>query len=73
MDHFIHLAKQRGYTIDQALALLLWCKHDLDFAVYALSLYIPCNDEWPQEDKLIFEYAFELYGKNFRKIKEMVM
>lgn len=29
-------------------------------------------DEWTMEDKVIFEQAYQKYGKNFQRIKSMV-
>ena len=38
----------------------------IDIMIYAYA------DEWMIEDKVIFEQAFQKYGKNFQRIRSMV-
>jgi len=54
------------------LGLLLWHKHNVDQAVSDLPNYTPYPDIWTVEDKVLFEQAFYIHGKNFQRIRSMV-
>ena len=60
-------------TVDvQALGILLWHKHNVDRALADLPNYTPYPDSWTVEDKVLFEQAFYIHGKNFQRIHSVV-
>jgi hypothetical protein len=56
----------------QALGLLLWHKYDVDKAVADLPNFAPYPDSWTVDDKVLYEQAFHLHGKNFNNLHMMV-
>jgi len=54
------------------LGILLWHKHNVDRALADLSNYTPYPDCWTVEDKVLFEQAFYIHGKNFQRICSVV-
>lgn len=73
LDHFMTLAKEKfHYNGEQALGMLFWHKYDLDKAINDLSNFVPFNDDWNPEDKLLFEQAFSFHGKSFIQIRQML-
>lgn len=74
LEEYISVAKERfGYNGEQALGMLFWHKHDLERAVLDLANFTPFPDEWTEEDKVLFEQAFQFHGKSFHRIRQMVM
>lgn len=73
LEEYIAVAKEKyGYNGEQALGMLFWHKHDLERAVLDLANFTPFPDEWTDEDKVLFEQAFQFHGKNFHRIRQMV-
>lgn len=73
LEDYISVAKERfGYNGEQALGMLFWHKHDLERAVMDLANFTPFPDEWTEEDKVLFEQAFQFHGKSFHRIRQMV-
>ena len=52
--------------------MLFWHKWDFDLALADMKNFAPFPDEWPVEDKVLFEQAFISHGKNFRKLHQAV-
>ncbi|XP_023224361.1 REST corepressor 1-like isoform X1 [Centruroides vittatus] len=73
LDEYITVAKEKhGYNAEQALGMLFWHKFDLEAATADLPNFVPFPDEWTVEDKVLFEQAFQFYGKSFHRIKHML-
>lgn len=73
LEKYICVAKEKyGYNGEQALGMLFWHKHDLERAVLDLANFTPFPDEWTEEDKVLFEQAFQFHGKSFHRIRQMV-
>lgn len=73
LDDYIDVAKKHyGYNGEQALGMLFWHKHDLDRAIHDLNNFTPFPDEWTEEDKILFHQAFQVHGKSFHRINQMV-
>lgn len=73
LEEYIAVAKEKyGYNGEQALGMLFWHKHDLERAVLDLANFTPFPDEWTEEDKVLFEQAFQFHGKSFHRIRQMV-
>ena len=73
IDHFVAMAKDKyGYTSEQALGVLFNYNYDIKKAEAMLSCYKPCQDEWTQEDKIMFEKAVRVLGKSFRSIQNVL-
>lgn len=53
--------------------MLYWHHHDMEKALNDLSNFAPLPDDWTTEDKVTFESAFNSIGKNFLRIKQMVL
>ena len=71
MAEFILEAKKKyDYNEEQALAMLLWHKQDLDAALQDLANWAPVPDQWSEEDKIMFQEAFQVHGKSFQKIRQ---
>jgi len=62
-----------SYSIEQTLSLLTVNNYDYKKAIVKCKEYVPTPDEWSIEDKIIFEQAYNIYGKNFYKIKQCVI
>jgi len=45
----------------------------MEKALSDLSNFAPLPDDWSPDDKLTFESAFNSIGKNFLRIKQMVI
>jgi len=74
VEEYLWLAKDKyGYNAEQALGMLFWHRHDLERATSDLANFTPFPDEWTTEDKVLFEQAFTFHGKNFSRIRQMVM
>jgi len=73
LDKYIHTAIDKyGYNREQALAMLFWHKHDMDRALQDLANFTPVPNEWSMDDKLLFEQAFKIQGKSFKRIQQML-
>lgn len=73
IDEYIAIAKEKfGYNGEQALGMLFWHKHDLDRAIADLVNFTPFPDEWTDEDRVLFDQAFQFHGKSFHRIRQMV-
>lgn len=73
LDEYLNEAtSKRSYNIEQSLAMLNWCKYDVNRAMNEIYKYVPKPDEWTQEDKILFEQAYWYNGKNFNKIRQVV-
>lgn len=73
LEEYITVAKEKfGYNGEQALGMLFWHKHDLERAIMDLANFTPFPDEWTEEDKVLFEQAFQFHGKSFHRIRQMV-
>lgn len=53
--------------------MLYWHHHDMEKALNDLSNFAPLPDEWSATDKATFETAFNTSGKNFLRIKQLVV
>jgi len=53
--------------------MLYWHHHDMEKALSDLSNFAPLPDDWSTDDKVTFESAFNSIGKNFLRIKQMVI
>jgi hypothetical protein len=73
VDGFLEVARDHyNFSHEQALGLLFWFNYDISNALAELKNYSPFEDEWTIEDKVIFEQAFQKYGKNFQRIRSML-
>lgn len=73
LDEYIHTAKEKyGYTMDQALGMLFWHQHDLERSTQDLANFTPFPDEWNEDDKVLFDQAFQFHGKSFHRIRQMI-
>jgi hypothetical protein len=73
IDAYIDEAiNKHSYTKEQALVLLHWNKYDLEKSYADLAMYLPKPNDWTPEEKILFEQAYWLYGKNFNKIRQVV-
>jgi len=73
LDKYIHTAiEKHGYNREQALAMLFWHQHDMDRALQDLANFTPVPNEWSMDDKLLFEQAFKIQGKSFKRIQQML-
>jgi len=52
--------------------VLQWHKHNVDKALADLPNYTSYPDVWTIEDKVLFEQAFYVHGKNFQRIASVV-
>jgi len=59
-----------GYSQEQALAMLFWHKHCMARATQDLANFTPVPSEWSEGDKILFEEAFKIQGKQFAKIQK---
>lgn len=59
-----------NYSIEQSLATLYCNDYDILQALKTTRDYVPVPNEWSEEDKIIFEQAYNYHGKNFYKIKQ---
>jgi ELM2 domain./Myb-like DNA-binding domain. len=73
LSNYLLAAKEKfGYKEEQSLGMLLWHQHCLKNAITDLANFMPCPDEWETKDKVLFEQAFQFYGKNFYGIRAML-
>merc|ERR1719318_519187 len=73
LDKYILTAIDKyGYNREQALAMLFWHKHDMDRALQDLANFTPVPNEWSMDDKLLFQQAFKIQGKSFKRIQQML-
>lgn len=56
----------------QALYILHACNNDVEKAKFEIQGYVNLDDEWTSDDDRVFWYAFNAFGKNFAKIKQLV-
>ena len=61
-----------SYSIEQALLLLAHNKHDIKASLLKTKRFLPAPTEWSDEDRILFEQAYNYHGKNFYKIKQCV-
>uniref|UniRef100_A0A673C6T0 REST corepressor 3 n=1 Tax=Sphaeramia orbicularis TaxID=375764 RepID=A0A673C6T0_9TELE len=74
VDEYIAIAKEKhGYTVEQALGMLFWHKHNIEKSMADLPNFTPFPDEWTVEDKVLFEQAFSFHGKSFHRIQQMLV
>jgi len=57
---------------DKALYILHACNNDIEKAKFELKGYMNLDDEWTSDDDRVFWYAFNAFGKNFAKIKQLM-
>ena len=73
LDAYINEAINKySYTKEQALVLLYWNKHDIQKSLSDMNKYVPKPNDWTSEEKILFEQAYWMYGKNFNKIRQVV-
>ncbi|CAG0915603.1 unnamed protein product [Notodromas monacha] len=72
LEEYIKNAEKIGFHIEQALGLLAFHKHSMKEALEDLPNYEPFPDDWSPQDKLLFENAFEIHGKNFKRLQLML-
>lgn len=73
LSNYLLAAKEKfGYKEEQSLGMLLWHRHSLKDAITDLANFMPCPDEWTEQDKILFEQAFQFHGKNFYGIRTML-
>ncbi len=65
--------KKYSYNLEQALGLLYFNKHNISKSLSDMLLFVPQPNEWTNEDKIVFEQAYMYHGKNFNKIKQVVV
>lgn len=71
LESFLFAACSKcSYTIEQALALLCFNKYDIQESLENTQQYVPTPNKWTDEDKILFEQAYNYHGKNFYKIKQ---
>ena len=62
-----------SYNLEQALGLLYFNRHDIQTSIKDMSVFVPQPNQWTNEDKIVFEQAYMFHGKNFNKIKQVVI
>ncbi|RNA45018.1 REST corepressor 3-like isoform X2 [Brachionus plicatilis] len=73
IDDFLKEAMEHhSFSTEQALSFLFWYKHDINNALNNMKKYCPKQDEWTQEQKVLFEQAYSFNGKNFSKIRQLI-
>jgi hypothetical protein len=73
LDSYIENAiNQFSYTKEQAIVLLYWNRFNLEKTQEDLKRFVPKPNEWTHEEKILFEQAYGMYGKNFTKIRQVV-
>jgi len=73
LEQFIRIAKGTyGYNKEQALGLLFWHRYDMDRAIQDLANFTPFPNNWSEEDKVLFEQAYQIHGKSFQRIRQMM-
>jgi len=73
LDNFISVAKDDyGYNQEQALGIVFWHGYNVDKASKDIVNFLPYPDRWDLQDKVMFEQAFQYYGKSFRRIRQML-
>ena len=73
LDDYINEAiNKRSYTKEQALVLLFWNNYDLEKSYKDMVKFVPKPNDWTHEEKILFEQAYWLYGKNFNKIRQVL-
>ncbi|XP_049452965.1 REST corepressor 1 [Epinephelus fuscoguttatus] len=73
LDEYIAIAKEKhGYSMEQALGMLFWHKHNIEKSLADLPNFTPFPDEWTVEDRVLFEQAFSFHGKSFHRIQQML-
>ncbi|KAK9875229.1 hypothetical protein WA026_007622 [Henosepilachna vigintioctopunctata] len=73
VDEYLNRATETyGYTAEQSLGMLYWHGHDTEKATEDLANYIPNKLSWSMKEEIVFENAFEQYGKDFKKINELL-
>lgn len=71
LDSFIFaICSKCSYSIEQALCLLGVNGYDVQKALMKSRQFVPTPNEWSTEDRIVFEQAYNIYGKNFYKIKQ---
>lgn len=61
-----------GINEEQALAMLTYHNFNLSKARDELKKYCPIETHWSEKDRISFENAFKLQGKNFSKLQQAV-
>ncbi|XP_044128628.1 REST corepressor 1-like [Bufo gargarizans] len=73
LDEYITSAKALyGYDEVQALGWLLVHEHDMEAALADMPNFTPSAEEWTEEDKSLFEKAFDIHGKSFKDFQKML-
>jgi len=67
VDEYVHLAKDHGYNMEQALCMLSWHNHDIGAALADLPKFTPFPDKWSLEDKVMFGE----HRRSCHRIKQM--
>ena len=71
-DYLQGISKFGHFTEEQALAMLTFHNFDIKLATEDLKKYRPIDNKWCDNDRVAFENAFKLHGKNFSKLQEAV-
>ncbi|XP_065894446.1 REST corepressor 1-like isoform X2 [Dysidea avara] len=70
LDEYLRIAESSyNYTIEQALGMLFWHEYDIKKALDDMPNFKAYQEEWTMEEKVVFERAFHMHGKNFHRLK----
>jgi len=73
VEAYVKEAVEHGFTVEQALGILLFNKYDVAQSKADLAEYAPNEDPidaWDEDDRVLFEIAYRLNSKSFAKIRE---
>ncbi|XP_065184240.1 REST corepressor 1-like [Sycon ciliatum] len=72
-DYITKARTTYSYSADQALGMLHWHNFNVEAAFRDMANFVPFPDEMAAtEDQLVFEEAFAMHGKCFRRIHEIM-
>ena len=72
VEAYVKEAVEHGFTVEQALGILLFNKYDVAQSKADLEEYAPNEDPidaWDEDDRVLFEIAYRLNSKSFAKIR----
>ncbi|CAG0896430.1 unnamed protein product [Cyprideis torosa] len=73
LDKYLHAAKEEyNYNMEQALGMLFFHSFSLTKAQQDMKNFAPYPEEWSEEDKVLFEQAYEFHKKRFDLIHQML-
>lgn len=73
LEEYTALANYKyGFSMEQALGLLFFHDYDVSKATSDLENFVPTADEYSPYDWTMFENAFDIYNKNFRRIQRLL-